>query len=48
MLAQTWPPVGYWLTADDRMIATAVAVLESQHAAIDGDGDGDGGGDLDE
>jgi hypothetical protein len=33
MLAQTWPPVAYWLTADDRMVATAVDILEAQKAA---------------
>lgn len=35
MLAQTWPPVTYWLTADDRLIATAIELLEEQAAAYD-------------
>jgi hypothetical protein len=35
MLARTWPPVDYWLTADDRMVATAIALLEAEHDAIE-------------
>jgi hypothetical protein len=31
MLAQRWPPVEYWLTAPDAMVATAVAILEAEH-----------------
>jgi hypothetical protein len=35
MLAREWPPVSYWLAADDRMIATAVDLLEAEAAAIE-------------
>jgi hypothetical protein len=35
MIAETWPPVTYWLTADDRMLATAVEVLEARQAAYE-------------
>jgi hypothetical protein len=30
MIARHWPPVDYWLTADDRMVATAVELLETE------------------
>lgn len=30
MLAHRWPPVTYWLQADDRMVATAVDLLEAE------------------
>lgn len=35
MLAQHFPPLTYWLTADDRMIATAIDLLETQHGDDD-------------
>ena len=35
MLAREWPPVTYWLTADDRMVATAVDLLETEAARIE-------------
>ena len=41
MLAREWPPVAYWLTADDRMVATAVAILEAEAEAIRRARDGD-------
>lgn len=30
MLARVWPPLTYWLTAEDRMVATAVQLLEAE------------------
>jgi hypothetical protein len=35
MIARTWPPVDYWLTAEDRMVATAVELLEAEAAELD-------------
>ena len=36
MIAQTWPPLSYWLEeADDRMVATAVDILQAQAAEIE-------------
>lgn len=35
MLAQRWPPYAQWLTADDRMIATAVHIIESEQEERD-------------
>lgn len=34
MLGREWPPVSFWLAADDRMVATAVELLETEAAAI--------------
>ena len=34
MLAQHWPGVD-WFTADDRLIATAIELLETQHDQIE-------------
>jgi hypothetical protein len=35
MIARTWPPLTYWLTADDRMVATAVEVLEAEALEVE-------------
>lgn len=35
MLAREWPPVSYWLTAEDRMVATAVDILVAEADAIE-------------
>jgi len=35
MLARTWPPLDYWLNAEDRMVATAVQLLEEESAQLD-------------